>query len=74
LCRWKQTDLFFDINWEKAPQQMANVALKISGLKGGHSGLDIDQGRANAIKQLNRIVWKAAEKYDFRLYLLGRRQ
>ena len=66
----KQTDLFFDINWEKAPQQMANVALKISGLKGGHSGLDIDQGRANAIKQLNRIVWKAAEKYDFRLYYL----
>ena len=49
----KQTDLFFDINWEKAPQQMANVALKISGLKGGHSGLDIDQGRANAIQPVS---------------------
>jgi len=66
----KQTDVVFDIAWEKAPQDKVAVALKISGLMGGHSGLDIDQGRANAIKQLNRIVWKEAEKTCLRLYYL----
>ncbi|MFA5729373.1 MAG: aminoacyl-histidine dipeptidase [Candidatus Neomarinimicrobiota bacterium] len=68
----KQTDVVFDIAWEKAPQDKVAVALKISGLLGGHSGLDIDQGRANAIKQLNRIVWKIAETTCIRLsYLDG---
>jgi dipeptidase D len=33
--------------------------LKIFGLRGGHSGLDINQGRANAIKLLARILWQA---------------
>jgi len=66
----KQTDVVFDIAWEKAPQDKVAVALKISGLMGGHSGLDIDQGRANAIKQLNRIVWKIAETICMRLYYL----
>ena len=32
------------------------VAIKISGLRGGHSGLQIHEGRANAIKLMARIL------------------
>ncbi|MBN1351248.1 aminoacyl-histidine dipeptidase [candidate division KSB1 bacterium] len=38
-----------------------SMCLKIAGLKGGHSGLDINAGRGNAIKLLTRILWKANE-------------
>jgi dipeptidase D len=41
--------------------------LKITGLRGGHSGIDINQGRANAIKLLARMLWKAQEKSSFSL-------
>jgi len=40
--------------WEDA----AVFELKISGLVGGHSGMDIDKGRGNANKLMNRILKK----------------
>jgi dipeptidase D len=39
--------------------------LKIFGLRGGHSGLDIHKGRANAIKLLVRLLVHAQQKYAF---------
>ena len=39
----------------------------IKGLKGGHSGDDINKGLANANKLLNRILWQAS--YDFGMLL-----
>lgn len=46
-----------------------DIALKISitGLKGGHSGLEINQGRANANKLLFRILKDAVSQYEARL-------
>ncbi len=41
--------------------------LKIFGLRGGHSGLDINQGRGNAIKLLARLLWQAMKKFSFAL-------
>jgi dipeptidase D len=35
--------------------------LKVTGLKGGHSGLEIDKGRGNAVKIANRAVMAVAE-------------
>jgi dipeptidase D len=35
---------------------MTPVQVRVSGLKGGHSGLDIDKGRGNAIKIMNRVI------------------
>lgn len=35
--------------------------LKVTGLKGGHSGLEIDKGRGNATKIANRAVLAVAE-------------
>ena len=66
----KDTEIFFDIDWEDVPQDAKAVVVKIGDLKGGHSGLDIQIGRANAIKQLNRVIWNAAAKFDFRINVI----
>ncbi len=44
------------IQFEDAPDQMSGVQIKVSGLKGGHSGVEIDRGRSNAIKIMNRFL------------------
>jgi len=41
--------------------------LKLFGYRGGHSGLDIDQGRGNAIKLLTRLIHMAGKKFRFEL-------
>ena len=41
--------------------------LKVSGLRGGHSGLDINQGRANAIKLVARMLREAQDSVRFEL-------
>ena len=41
--------------------------LKLFGFRGGHSGLDINQGRGNAIKLLARMLWQANKKLPFEL-------
>ncbi len=43
------------------------VAISVRGLKGGHSGDEIDKGRANAIKLLSIFLWNAAKKYNARI-------
>ncbi len=39
----------------------------VSGLKGGHSGDDINKHRGNANKILNRILWDCERMFDIRL-------
>ena len=41
-----------------APKGLVAHELLVTGLKGGHSGLDIHTGRANAIKLLGRLLRK----------------
>jgi dipeptidase D len=43
------------------------LEVKISGLQGGHSGVDINLGRGNAIKLLARILREAGHSAPFRL-------
>ncbi|MDF2879791.1 MAG: aminoacyl-histidine dipeptidase [Clostridiaceae bacterium] len=42
--------------WEKPSNNLIPFALRIRGLKGGHSGMEIDKGRANANKLMGRIL------------------
>jgi dipeptidase D len=44
------------------------LMVKVSGLRGGHSGVDIHEQRGNAIKILTRLLWKASQKYEFSLF------
>jgi dipeptidase D len=53
----------FDTRWEKSTG--AALLIDVSGLKGGHSGLEIVQQRANAIKLLGRILAAAREAGEF---------
>ncbi len=41
--------------------------IDVKGLKGGHSGDEIDKGLGNANKILNRFLWKATHEHDLRL-------
>ncbi len=41
--------------------------VKLSGFRGGHSGIDINQGRGNAIKLLSRILWQVMKNTPFKL-------
>jgi dipeptidase D len=43
----------------ETPGGLNCMRLKVSGLRGGHSGIDIIEQRGNAIKILARILWKA---------------
>ena len=41
---------------EATPAGWVGLDLRVTGLKGGHSGVEIHTGRANAIKHLNRVI------------------
>ena len=47
--------------FEPAPANDAAYSLSVKGLRGGHSGLEIDKGLGNAIKLLNRVVMRLAD-------------
>jgi dipeptidase D len=49
------------VTFEAAPKGSAAWAITIAGLKGGHSGLEIDKNRGNAIKILTRLLVAAAD-------------
>jgi dipeptidase D len=59
----------FEFPYSVVPVEENTVALKIniSGLKGGHSGLDIPLGRGNSCKILTRILWHGVNKHGLRL-------
>lgn len=54
----------FNIETEDCPAGYGPYRLVVSGLKGGHSGLDIITGRANAIKLLARAL-NRLRSFDF---------
>jgi dipeptidase D len=49
-----------------APGRKA-LRLKVSGLKGGHSGIDIAAGRGNAIRLLGQILFEVQRAHDLQL-------
>ncbi len=52
---------------EKIPAAHAGVVIKVKGLKGGHSGLEIDKGRGNSIKILGRVLVALERKAGVRI-------
>ena len=53
---------------EKTPENYFAFTVSVKGLKGGHSGDDIDKGLGNANKILNRFLWDVNKKMDVRLH------
>ena len=57
----------FGLTFDEVPADTQAFNLSISGLKGGHSGVDIHTGRANANKLLVRFLLDASNAFDLRL-------
>jgi dipeptidase D len=55
--------------YEEVKPANNSIAFKINlkGLKGGHSGVEIHKGLANANKLMNRFLWKASKEINFEI-------
>ncbi len=55
--------------YEEIKPNENSVAYKINikGLKGGHSGIEIHKGLANANKLMNRFLWSANKEINFQI-------
>jgi dipeptidase D len=61
------TTATFDFKHEPVKGDVAAFKLSLTGLKGGHSGVDIHLGRGNSNKLLNRFMWNADHFFEMRL-------
>lgn len=52
---------------DELPTESVAYSLAVKGLMGGHSGINIHEGRGNAIALLVRILWKAIHKVNARV-------
>ncbi len=50
-----------------APGDRRALRVKVSGLKGGHSGIDIAAGRGNAVRLLGEVLAPLCARHDLRL-------
>jgi len=57
----EQTEITVTPDWLDAPAGFDRFALRVSGLRGGHSGIDIDKHHANAVVLLARTMSKLDE-------------
>lgn len=53
------------INWKDADASKEAYTLIVRGLKGGHSGMEINKGRGNSNKILGRILYDISNEIDF---------
>ncbi len=63
----RDTEFFLRLQTEKVPSGYQPVLIVLRGLQGGHSGLNIHEGRGNAIKLLARFLWNVAPGLHLRL-------
>lgn len=55
---------------EPLPQGFVALRIDVKGLRGGHSGINIHEGRGNAIKLLVRVLRSLASRWPMRLATL----
>jgi dipeptidase D len=56
------------LKMESVPGSFESIMVKVSGLRGGHSGVDIHEQRGNAIKILTRMLWEVSQNIEFCLF------
>lgn len=56
------------IEWKDASTEKEAFELIVTGLKGGHSGMEIDKGRANSNKIIGRVLNRLSKEVKFDLY------
>lgn len=63
----KDTIIELPYKKESIPEGYSSFKILISGLKGGHSGDEINKGLGNAIKILNRLLFNTTKDFKIRL-------
>lgn len=63
----KSTNAKFAFEQEDVPSDMTFYQLRVTGLQGGHSGLNIVEGRGNAIKISARLLSNLSKKMIVRI-------
>jgi dipeptidase D len=66
----RDTVLSLPLETEPAPGGAKAASIRLGGLQGGHSGLEIDRGRGNAIKLLARFLAEARPEPGLRIACL----
>ena len=61
----QRSNIIYNPNVEKPCGESIRISIK--GLAGGHSGEDIEKGRANANKLMGRVLLALSRKYDIRI-------
>lgn len=57
----------FSYDGTPTPSGYFGIEIRVSGLRGGHSGMDIDLGRGNANKIMNRLLRMGRERHGLLL-------
>ena len=52
---------------EEVPENSIAYTIKVKGLNGGHSGMDIDKGLGNANKIMNRLLFDGFENFGLQI-------
>ncbi len=60
----RNSNAMLEYSSDPAPSGSKSYRLLLSGLKGGHSGLEIHLGRANSNKLMVRFLWEAVRQFD----------
>jgi dipeptidase D len=53
------------IVWEMTKPNLVSYAISITGLKGGHSGMEIDKGRGNSNKLIGRVLNALDSQFEY---------
>jgi dipeptidase D len=61
------TNTRYEYKEEAPPANALAYEIKVRGLKGGHSGIDIHLGRANANKLMNRLLYQTTHAFGLRI-------
>jgi len=63
----KDTEITFDYTKENITGNVSAFMVTVSGLKGGHSGDDINKGLGNAVKIINRFLYNSTIQHKLRI-------
>ena len=66
-CGGKCIEAELPVKWAELPDKWNTYQLKVSGLKGGHSGEDIHRGHGNAISLLARMIMEMEKHTELKL-------
>jgi dipeptidase D len=59
-----ESKITLPVKTQPTDKNQVSLKVKVTGLRGGHSGVDIHEQRGNAVKLLARVLWEA-KGYDF---------